>query len=236
MMAHWEKMKRKSKSIVSICVRMWLKKHEKIQLTQQHPWCLKSEEKSWKKSHSMPERSINNVTNYCLWLSTSSLQFNASLWFATSRLSSQLFQSIWYFLSFVSTLPSSSSSCTSSFRLMPLMCLRPSVRACLFICSSSISVDTSFLWFQRSPSLVHIFLSFQLLPYVCCQAVHFVISVLKLHLVYTPQWLRHSFPFTAYICCLNSFVATLSFHSLYPLLSFQLFLPFGRYFLFNSFI
>ena len=90
----------------------------------------------------------------------------------------------------MSTLPS--CSYTSSFRFKPFMWLRPSIRVnsyrilsltCLFYCNSSLSFVTSFLWFQRSPRwLLPSFLSFQLLPSVCCQAVHFVTSVLTFHL------------------------------------------------------
>ena len=100
---------------------------------------------------------------------------------------------------------------------------------------------TSFFKFQHSPTLVTSFLTFQLLPSVCCQVVHFVTSVLTFHLVYKPPSLLLPLRFTSYasynlfvtlilssIRC-NSFlsfliyflpfVSTLPFRSAVPLVS-----------------
>ena len=181
-------------------------------------------------------------------LVTSSLSFNASFPFATSFISFQLFPSIWYFLSFVSTLPS--CSCTSSFRFKPFMWLRPSIRVnsyrilsltCLFYCNSSISFVTSFLWFQRPP-VGYLFLSFQLLPSVCCQVVHFVTSVLTFHLSVsmcyffpfvsplTVRLLLELFRCNSFLSFATAFFSFQLFPSVRPFLSFQL-SPFICYFL-----
>ena len=116
-----------------------------------------------------------------------------------------------------------------SFRIKPFMWLRPSHRVnsytilsftCLSYSNSSISFVTSFFWFQRSTPLVTSFLSFRLLPSVCCQVVYFVASVLTFHLVYTIHWLLLPFRFTSY----SPFVTwTLSLH-LFPFIRY--FLPF----------
>ena len=118
-----------------------------------------------------------------------------------------------------------------SFRIKPFMWLRPSHRVnsytilsftCLSYSNSSISFVTSFFWFQRSTPLVTSFLSFRLLPSVCCQVVYSVASVLTFHLVYTIHWLLLPFRFTSY----SPFVTwTLSLH-LFPNIRYTSFLWF----------
>ena len=129
---------------------------------------------------------------------------------------------------------------------------------CVFYCDSSISFVISFLWFQRSPPLVASFLSFHLLPSVCCQAVHFVTSDLtfnlfdKSHLFLLPhRFTSYSpfvpwtlslqlFPFIRYASLLSfptlpfrptvPFVSTLSFHSFLPSFLFTSLLSFVTFF------
>ena len=139
----------------------------------------------------------------------SSFRFNSSRTFDTSFLSFQYSHPVHVLLPFVSS------------------------RSCGFIVTSLFRLLLPSLSFNTPPrSLVTSFLSFQLLPSVCCQVVHFVTSVLTFHLVYKPPSLLLPLRFTSYasyslfvtlilssIRC-NSF---LSFLIYFSFLSFQLF-------------
>ena len=177
------------------------------------------------------------LLDFCLTLPFHLLQrsfrFNSSRPFDTSFLSFQHSHPVMYFfLSFQAV------HVVTSFHSPQCLC---NPFGYMFHCNQPILSVTSFFKFQHSPTLVTSFLSFQLLPSVCCQVVHFVTSVLTFHLVYKPPSLLLPLRFTAYtsynlfvtlilssIRC-NSFlsfliyflpfVSTLPFRSAVPLVS-----------------
>ena len=89
----------------------------------------------------------------------------------------------------------------------------------IFYCNLPISFNMSFFKFQYSPTLVTSFLSFQFLPSVCCQAHHFVTSVLMFFLIYKVPSLLLPLRFSSYTS-----------YSLFVILILSLqFFPFIRY-------
>ena len=139
--------------------------------------------------------------------------------FLTSSVSFHHLQSVCYLNSFVAT-PSFHSlyflpSFLPSFQFNPSL---PFGRSFRF--NSFLSFFIVFRWFQLSPFLRYF------LPFVSpltSRSYRFVTSSLWLHLLQS-------------VCYLNSFVATLSFHSLLPSFRFNSSLPFGRSFRFNPFL
>ena len=104
--------------------------------------------------------------------------------------------------------------------------------------NSSISFATFFLWFQQFPPWVTSFLSFQLLPSVCCQVVHFATSVLTFNLSLP---ISYCFPFVSPLTVrlfleLFRCKSFLSFVEILPSFRFNSSLPSGTSFRFNSFL